>query len=116
MAFIAPLKGVRFNTQKAGKLDDIVTPPYDVIKEDTVKAFISKNPYNMVRLDITKTPGLSGDSKERYLEAAALFRNWQEEGILLRDEQEAVYIFTKRRTPCRQAKNWCAKGCSVLSV
>ncbi len=93
MAFIAPLKGVRFNTGKAGKLDDIVTPPYDVIKEDTVKTFISKNPYSMVRLDITKPPGLSSGSEERYLEAASLFRQWQEEGILIRDEKEAVYLY-----------------------
>ncbi len=93
MAFIAPLKGVRFNTEKAGKLDDIVTPPYDVIKEDTVKNFVSKNPYSMVRLDITKIPGASSGSEERYLQAAALFRQWQEEGILMRDENEAVYLY-----------------------
>lgn len=93
MAFIAPLKGVRFNTEKAGKLDDIVTPPYDVIKEDTVKTFISKNPYSMVRLDITKIPGLSSGSDERYLEAAALFQKWQEEGILIHDDKEAVYLY-----------------------
>lgn len=93
MAFIAPLKGVRFNTEKAGKLDDIVTPPYDVIKEDTVKTFISKNPYSMVRLDITKIPGLSSGSDERYLEAAALFQKWQKEGILIHDDKEAVYLY-----------------------
>ena len=93
MAFIAPLKGVRFNTEKAGKLDDLVTPPYDVIKEDTVKSFIAKNPYSMVRLDITKIPGLATGGEERYLEAATLFRKWQEEGVLIRDEQEAVYLY-----------------------
>jgi uncharacterized protein (DUF1015 family) len=68
MAFIAPLKGVRFNTEKAGRLDDIVTPPYDVIKEETVNSFVSKNPYSMVRLDITKIPGLGGNSEKRYVE------------------------------------------------
>lgn len=93
MAFIAPLKGVRFNTEKAGKLDDIVTPPYDVIKEDTVKAFIAKNPYSMVRLDITKTPGIGQDNQERYVDAASLFRRWQEEGILIRDDKEALYLY-----------------------
>lgn len=93
MAFIAPLKGVRFNTDKAGRLDDIVTPPYDVIKEDSVKTFVSKNPYSMIRLDITKTPGLGSGGDERYLEAASLFRQWQQEGILIRDEKEAVYLY-----------------------
>lgn len=93
MAFIAPLKGVRFNTDKAGRLDDIVTPPYDVIKEDSVQTFVSKNPYSMIRLDIAKTPGIGSGSDERYLEAASLFRQWQEEGILIRDESDAVYLY-----------------------
>ena len=93
MAFIAPLKGVRFNTEKAGRLDDIVTPPYDVIKEETVNSFVAKNPYSMVRLDITKTPGLGDNSEKRYVEAAALFRRWQEEGILIRDDREALYLY-----------------------
>ncbi len=92
-AFIAPLKGVRFNTDKAGRLDDIVTPPYDVIKEDTVKNFVSKNTYSMVRLDITKTPGAGSKGEQRYLQAAALFQQWQAEGILMRDENEAVYLY-----------------------
>jgi uncharacterized protein (DUF1015 family) len=93
MAFIAPLKGVRFNTEKAGKLDDIVTPPYDVIKEDTVQTFVAKNPYSMVRLDITKTPGIGQNDQERYSSAASLFHTWQKEGVLIRDDEEALYLY-----------------------
>ena len=36
MAFIAPLKGVRYNPDRVGKIDDVVTPPYDVINENSV--------------------------------------------------------------------------------
>ena len=80
MAFIAPLKGVRYNPDLVGKIDDVVTPPYDVINENSVGLFISKTPYSMIRLDITKNPGPSDGSDARYVEAATLFKQWLEKG------------------------------------
>ncbi len=93
MAVIAPLRGVRYNSDLVGKIDDVVTPPYDVITENSVELFISKTPYSMIRLDITKNPGPSDDSDTRYVEAASLFRQWLEEGILIRDKQESLYFY-----------------------
>jgi uncharacterized protein (DUF1015 family) len=93
MAFIAPLKGVRYNPDKVGKIDDVVTPPYDVINENSVEFFISKTPYSMIRLDITKNPGPTDGSDARYVEAAFLFNQWLEEGILLRDAQDSLYLY-----------------------
>ena len=98
MAFIAPLRGVRFNPDKAGRLDDIVTPPYDVIREQSAEAFLAKNPYSMIRLDLTKSPGGGAADRERYVAAANLFRQWREEGILIRDQEEALYLYETRYT------------------
>ncbi len=96
MAFIAPLKGVRFNSEKAGRLDDIVTPPYDVIREGAVASFTAKNPYSMIRLDIVKDSGAGASHPERYAEAAALFQEWLRNGVLIRDEEEAIYLYETR--------------------
>ncbi len=96
MAFIAPLKGVRFNTDKAGRLDDIVTPPYDVIREASVANYSAKNPYSMIRLDIIKTHGGSADDPQRYRAAADLFREWLQQGVLTRDEEDAIYLYETR--------------------
>jgi len=93
MAFIAPLKGVRYNPEKVGKIDDVVTPPYDVINENSVDFFISKTPYSMIRLDITKNPGPSAGGDARYVEAASLFRQWLDEKVLLREEQDSLYLY-----------------------
>ena len=98
MAFIAPLKGVRFNTDRAGRLDDIVTPPYDVIREDSVANYTAKNPYSMIRLDILKTHGSGVEDPRRYSEAADLFRGWLQEGILTRDGEDAIYLYETRYT------------------
>jgi uncharacterized protein (DUF1015 family) len=96
MAFVAPLKGVRFNTEKAGRLDDIVTPPYDVIREGAVANFSAKNPYSMIRLDIVKDTGGNAVDPGRYSEAAGLFRDWLRDGVLIRDEEEAIYLYETR--------------------
>ena len=93
MAVIAPLKGVRYNPDRVGKIDDVVTPPYDVINENSVDLFVSKTPYSMIRLDITKNPGPSDGSDARYVEAAALFQQWLKEGILIRDDQDSLYLY-----------------------
>jgi uncharacterized protein (DUF1015 family) len=93
MAFIAPLKGVRYNPDLVGKIDDVVTPPYDVINENSVGLFVSKTPYSMIHLDITKNPGPSDGSDARYVEAASLFQQWLGKGILIRDKEDSLYLY-----------------------
>ncbi len=94
MAFIAPFKGVSFNVDKVGSLDDVVTPPYDVINEKAVDSYSQKNPYSMIRLDITKNPGGAVGEDARYQDVADLFQKWLDEDVLLRDKQSALYLYT----------------------
>jgi uncharacterized protein (DUF1015 family) len=94
MAFIAPFKGVSFNVEKVGSLDDVVTPPYDVISENAVKSYTAKNPYSMIRLDITKNPGGAIGDDARYQDVADLFQEWLAQGVLKRDTQSALYLYT----------------------
>jgi len=101
MAIIRPFKGFRYNTEKAGGLEDLVTPPYDVIGKHAESAFVARSPYNIIRLDITKDPGKTkADEQDRYLQAVSLLHDWLKEGILLRDDQSSVYPYTiKYRLP-----------------
>ena len=94
MAFIAPFKGVSFNVDKVGSLDDVVTPPYDVINEKAVDSYSQKNPYSMIRLDITKNPGGIVGEDARYQDVADLFQQWLDEDVLLRDNHPALYLYT----------------------
>jgi len=94
MAFIAPFKGVSFNVDKVGSLDDVVTPPYDVINEKSVNSYSQKNPYSMIRLDITKNPGGVIGDDARYQDVADLFMQWLDEEVLLRDKDSALYLYT----------------------
>ena len=93
MAIVAPFKALRFNPLKLERLEDVVTPPYDIIDEKNQAAFQARNSYNMIYLDISKSPGKGDISDERYNTARNYFTKWQEEGILLRDEMPAVYLY-----------------------
>ena len=94
MAIVAPFRGVRFNPEKIRNMEEVVTPPYDVISEEEGARFLEKNAYSMIQLDLRNTSQDSGDNIERYARARALFEAWQEEGVLIRDEQPAVYLYS----------------------
>jgi len=93
MAFIVPFCGLRFNPEKIGSLEDVVTPPYDVINEKSQAALAARNPYNMIKLDISKSPGPVKDGDDRYQRARNYFTAWQEEGALIRDVKPAIYLY-----------------------
>ncbi len=94
MAVIKAFKGVRYDTDKAGRLEDLITPPYDVIDVTLSGTFSERTPYNMIHLDLPASPGLqpSTDSA-RHRRAAALLEQWRSQGILLQDQAAALYPY-----------------------
>ena len=92
MAFIAPFRAVRFNTSKIKKLEEVVSPPYDVIDPAAQAVLSGKNQYNMIQLDLTKFGGTE-ITDARYEGARATFDQWQDEGVLLRDDVPAIYLY-----------------------
>jgi uncharacterized protein (DUF1015 family) len=84
---IAPLRGVLYNQEKV-HIDDVVAPPYDVISPEQQAKLYDRNPYNVVRL-------ILGREEDRYASAARHLSDWLKAGILVRDEQPAVYLLTQ---------------------
>ncbi len=92
MAFIAPFRAVRFNPAKVTKMEDVVSPPYDVIDPAAQAALEAKDQYNMIKLDLTKR-GKTEISDERYDGARDTFSKWQNDEILIHDEVPAIYLY-----------------------
>ncbi len=93
MAIIAPFHGVRFNLNVVDNLEDVVTPPYDVISEEDGHTLLQKNPYNMIQLDLRNDSQAKEGQKTRYSDAHSLFGSWQEDQILVRDDKPAMYLY-----------------------
>ena len=104
MANIKPFKALRFNTEKAGKIEELVCPPYDIISDEQRKEYIRTNDNNIIRLELPK-----GDNP--YEDASATLKSWLDSEILKRDEKEAVYIYEEEFTAYGERKKF--KGCIV---
>lgn len=87
MAEIKAFKGVRY-ADKAGDINSLTCPPYDIISDSEREEYIRRNPYNIIRLELPKEGG-----EDRYKEAGKLLNKWLDEGALLRDEKDGLYIY-----------------------
>jgi uncharacterized protein (DUF1015 family) len=72
LAEIKPFRALRYDTERAGPLDDLVAPPYDVIGPEEREAYLGRSPYNVVHLTLP-------DSEE---DAARDLRSWRADGVL----------------------------------
>ena len=97
MAVVDGFRAVRF-TDRAGEIADLVSPPYDILNQESYQNYLNKSPYNSVRLE-------SPRGKGGYQTAAKLLNEWLKGGILKQDETEAIYCYEqsyfhhgKRRT------------------
>ena len=91
MAEIAPFRGILYDPARAGSVDQLLAPPYDVISEAERVALAAKSPYNFVRLILPQ-----GDGDEKYARAASELQRWLDEGILRRDQRRALYRYHQR--------------------
>lgn len=93
MALIAPFRALRYNPAKIQHLEEVVTPPYDVINLEAQAAFAAKNPYNMIHLDLSKNFSAEQLTEARYNQAKETFAKWQQEEVLARDSEPAIYLY-----------------------
>jgi len=93
MVEIAPFKGMVYNNKKIKKLDDVMSPPYDIISEDMQNELYNKNGYNFVKLILGKISQDDTDTNNRYTRAKELFDAWQKQEILVPSNVPAIYPY-----------------------
>ena len=82
MPELLPFAGLRPVPSVAGRLDDVVCPPYDVITEEQRQDLLGRSPHNIVRVELP-----NGD----YTGAAELLRQWRTNGALADESAPALY-------------------------
>ncbi|HXG19835.1 MAG TPA: DUF1015 domain-containing protein [Methylomirabilota bacterium] len=91
MAIIRPFRGVRYNPAVVGDLQQVVSPPYDVISPEQQTLLHLRSPYNAVHLDLNRDP-------DRYAVAAKTFSRWLEQEVLIQEPEPALYFSTQEFT------------------
>ena len=95
MVDIAPFRGLLFNQDKTGPIDQVTAPPYDVISPEQQDALYKKNPYNVVRLILEKQYPEDDEKKNRYTRSSVTFKKWIEDGVLVEEEKPGFYVYSQ---------------------
>jgi len=98
MVETAPFKGMVYNSKKIKKLDDVMSPPYDIISEKMQNELYEKNEYNFVKLILGKILPNDTDTNNRYTRAKQLFDAWQKQSILIPSTTPAIYPYKVQYT------------------
>jgi uncharacterized protein (DUF1015 family) len=91
VAEIQPLKALRYDPEKTGGLQDVVSPPYDVIDADQREQLTKRSPYNVVEVDLPQ-------GEDPYENAAQTLTQWRDEGIIVHDEDPAIWVLEQDYT------------------
>ncbi|HLJ32941.1 MAG TPA: DUF1015 domain-containing protein [Ktedonobacteraceae bacterium] len=98
MANVQPLRGIRYNSEKAGDLSSLVTPPYDVISGGAQEGYYAQSPYNVIRLELGQEHAEDTSLNNRYTRAATTFSEWRLDGVLQQETLPSYYLYQQRFT------------------
>ncbi len=93
MLEIAPLKGLLYNQKLIHNMDEVITPPFDVISPEEQEMFYARHPYNMIRLILGRPHPRDNEHNNWHSRAAETLRTWQRKEVLVRDSKTAFYDY-----------------------
>ncbi len=93
MAAFAPFAGLRYDAS-AAPAAEVIAPPYDVVDAAEREQLAARSPYNSIHVELPVPD--EATSLDRYRHAAVLLDAWQSEGVLLRDDAPAFYVYRMR--------------------
>jgi len=90
MVDIRPFRGLRYDPARVAP-DEVIAPPYDVVSAADIERLLARSPANIAHVE-----SCPGEEETRYTRAAAALRQWQADGLLLRDSTPAYYAYEQR--------------------
>lgn len=92
MAEIKPLRALHYDLEVTGPLQDLATPPYDVIDPMQREMLATRSPYNAVHVDLPE------GGEDVYETAAGHLAQWLQAGALVRDDEDALWAIVQEYT------------------
>jgi uncharacterized protein (DUF1015 family) len=91
VADVQPFRALHYDLTKTGGLQPVAAPPYDVIDDAQRAELAGRSPYNVVEIDLPQ-------GEDPYAHAAELFTEWQRDGVLVRDDADALWALEQDYT------------------
>ncbi|MEE3203785.1 MAG: DUF1015 domain-containing protein, partial [Candidatus Neomarinimicrobiota bacterium] len=87
---IFPFRGWRYHNDLIQEQPGVLVPPYDVITATEQNSYYDQSPYNYIRAILNRSEGA-----DRYKDAAISLEQWKKNGVLIQEEQNAIYILSQ---------------------
>jgi len=88
MTRFEPFLGLRYDDELA-RLAEVIAPPYDIVDAKEHAQLSERSPFNAIHVELPEPEG----ERDRYGHAAQLFAEWQQLGVLRRDDVDALYLY-----------------------
>lgn len=102
MAEIKPLRAWRYSPEYLPKIDELVSPLFDVVSENQREA-LYKEPYNSIHLSVPKGDDITIQASRKLIE-------WKKQGIIEQDQIPAIYVYYQYFNLPGSEKAYCRKG------
>jgi uncharacterized protein (DUF1015 family) len=93
MAQILPFRALRYNPERVGGLERVVTQPYDKITPEMQARYLELSPYNLVRIIRGPVEPWDTAGNNVYSRAARYLREWLDSGVLVVEREPALYPY-----------------------
>ncbi len=94
MPELHPIQIVRYAGPTPGlDLTTKIAPPYDVLDEGPKQQLLSRDPHNIVAIDLPVTPPKTVGPDEAYDQAGRTYRQWLADGVLVQIDKPAVVAY-----------------------
>jgi len=115
MADVSPFRAWRYSPA-AGRLDDLVTQPYDKITPEMRGRYLSLSPYNLVRIILGERFDSDSSADNVYTRSARYLHEWSSAGVLEQEREPAFYAYFQEFEEPDSGKRLVRKGLIGLSA
>ena len=93
MATIKPFRAIRYNQEKIDHINNVISQPYDRVRYGLQDEYYNLSDYNITRIIKGKEFDDDNDHQNVYIRAKGYLDQWINEGILIREEKPAYYVY-----------------------
>lgn len=95
MADIRPFHGIKYVVRPTLSIANVIAPPYDVLDDAGKSRLQSRDPHNIVSVDLPFMPPKAVGPDAVYDKANLTLQSWLSSGILRKDTRPATYLYTQ---------------------
>jgi uncharacterized protein (DUF1015 family) len=94
MPQIRPFRALRYDfAARQGDVSAVIAPPYDVLDQADKDALLARDGHNIVAIDLPHIPPKTEGPQQVYLDAQFTLDTWAAQGVLVREQQPALYLY-----------------------